>query len=232
MGEYGREKMHVNHFWELKGYRIFFPFFDWLLWLLVIWLWFYNTQSYSFYFLRFNVIFLVIKLLIKVNEIKVKKGVELAQHLVEFYYAQVKWVFFIKNATKSSLIMTDNSANWRMICMEVNFLLVVICLYSYFQLGSQVLESMKGYLEELVVELQQVHLNMTGILEVFVPLDLVNHSSFQLIYISGRSRPWEGRQFFVACPVGFSFSAILFFFLTKIREDPGPRSATVYFQVN
>ena len=35
-------------------------------------------------------IFLVVKLLIKVNEIKVKKGVELAQHLVEFYYAQVK----------------------------------------------------------------------------------------------------------------------------------------------
>jgi len=28
-------------------------------------------------------------LLMKVNEIKVKKGVELAQHLVEFYYAQV-----------------------------------------------------------------------------------------------------------------------------------------------
>ena len=114
VGEYGREKMHVNHFWELKGYRIFFPFFDWLLWLLVIWLWFYNTQSYSFYFLRFNVIFLVIKLLIKVNEIKVKKGVELAQHLVEFYYAQVKWVFSIENATKSSLITTANSANWRM----------------------------------------------------------------------------------------------------------------------
>ena len=44
----------------------------------------------QFLFLRFNVIFLVIKLLIKVNEIKVKKGVELAQHLVEFYYAQVK----------------------------------------------------------------------------------------------------------------------------------------------
>ena len=43
-----------------------------------------------FIFLRFNVIFLVVKLLIKVNEIKVKKGVELAQHLVEFYYAQVK----------------------------------------------------------------------------------------------------------------------------------------------
>ena len=42
------------------------------------------------FFLRFNVIFLVVKLLIKVNEIKVKKGVELAQHLVEFYYAQVK----------------------------------------------------------------------------------------------------------------------------------------------
>lgn len=56
------------------------------------------------------------ELLIKVNEIKVKKGVELAQHLVEFYYAQV----------------------------------------NYFQLGSQVLESMKGYLEELVVELQQL----------------------------------------------------------------------------
>ena len=90
--------------------------------------------------------------------------------------------------------------------MEVNFLLVVICLYSYFQLGSQVLESMKGYLEELVVELQQVHLNMTGILEVFVPLDLVNHSSFQLVYISGKSRPWGERL--------------------------GPRSATVYFQVN
>lgn len=56
------------------------------------------------------------ELLIKVNEIKVKKGVELAQHLVEFYYAQI----------------------------------------TYFQLGSQVLESMKGYLEELVTNLQQL----------------------------------------------------------------------------
>ncbi|XP_068737662.1 arf-GAP with SH3 domain, ANK repeat and PH domain-containing protein 2-like [Montipora capricornis] len=54
--------------------------------------------------------------LIKVNEIKVKKGVELAQHLVEFYYAQV----------------------------------------TYFQMGSQVLESMKGYLEELATDLQQL----------------------------------------------------------------------------
>ena len=44
----------------------------------------------QFLFFKINVIFLVIKLLIKVNEIKVKKGVELAQHLVEFYYAQVK----------------------------------------------------------------------------------------------------------------------------------------------
>jgi len=32
---------------------------------------------------------LFFKVLIKGNEIKVKKGVELAQHLVEFYHAQV-----------------------------------------------------------------------------------------------------------------------------------------------
>ncbi|XP_074607779.1 arf-GAP with SH3 domain, ANK repeat and PH domain-containing protein 2-like isoform X2 [Acropora palmata] len=56
------------------------------------------------------------EVLIKGNEIKVKKGVELAQHLVEFYHAQV----------------------------------------TYFQSGSQVLESMKGYLEELAADLQQL----------------------------------------------------------------------------
>ena len=103
--------------------------------------------------------------------------------------------------------------------MEVNFLLVVICLYSYFQLGSQVLESMKGYLEELVVELQQVHLNMTGILEVFVSPRSGKSFFFPAdICISGRSRPWEGGQFFVACPVGFS-SLCNFFssFFTKIK---------------
>ena len=33
--------------------------------------------------------FISFKFFMKVNEIKVKKGVELAQHLVEFYYAQV-----------------------------------------------------------------------------------------------------------------------------------------------
>ena len=38
-----------------------------------------------------------------------------------------------------------------LIIIEQNF----IC-HRYFQMGSQVLESMKGYLEELVVELQQV----------------------------------------------------------------------------
>ena len=120
--------------------------------------------------------------------------------------------------------------------MEVNFLLVVICLYSYFQLGSQVLESMKGYLEELVVELQQVHLNMTGILEVFV-----SPRSGKSFFFPADIYQWQiqtlgeggGGQFFVACPVGFSSSAILhFFFLTKIRGGPGPRYATVYFQVN
>ena len=119
--------------------------------------------------------------------------------------------------------------------MEVNFLLVVICLYSYFQLGSQVLESMKGYLEELVVELQQVHLNVTGILEVFVPPRSGKSFFFpagiyqwQIQTLGGR-----GGQFFVACPVGFSsLCDSSFFFLTKIRGGPGPRSATVYFQVN
>ena len=96
--------------------------------------------------------------------------------------------------------------------MEVNFLLVVICLYSYFQLGSQVLESMKGYLEELVVELQQVHLNMTGILEVFV-----SPRSGKSFFFPADIHKWQiqtlrGGQFFVACPVGFPSSAILCFF--------------------
>lgn len=44
----------------------------------------YSTCSYWC-----PIIFLFFKFLMKVNEIKVKKGVELAQHLVEFYYAQV-----------------------------------------------------------------------------------------------------------------------------------------------
>ena len=102
--------------------------------------------------------------------------------------------------------------------MEVNFLLVVICLYSYFQLGSQVLESMKGYLEELVVELQQVHLNMTGILEVFVP-----PRSGKSFFFPADIYQWQiqtlgegGGQFFVACPVGFSsLCDFFFFFLPK-----------------
>ena len=96
--------------------------------------------------------------------------------------------------------------------MEVNFLLVVICLYSYFQLGSQVLESMKGYLEELVVELQQVHLNMTGILEVFVPPRSGKSFFFPADIYQWQIQTWGGGQFFVACPVGFPSSAILGFF--------------------
>ena len=97
--------------------------------------------------------------------------------------------------------------------MEVNFLLVVICLYSYFQLGSQVLESMKGYLEELVVELQQVHLNMTGILEVFVPPRSGKSFFFPADIYQWQIQTWGGGggQFFVACPVGFPSSAILGF---------------------
>ena len=120
--------------------------------------------------------------------------------------------------------------------MEVNFLLVVICLYSYFQLGSQVLESMKGYLEELVVELQQVHLNMTGILEVFVP-----PRSGKSFFFPADIYQWqiqtlrgggEGSFLLLALLAFLPLQFFIFFFLTKIRGGPGPRSATVYFQVN
>ena len=107
--------------------------------------------------------------------------------------------------------------------MEVNFLLVVICLYSYFQLGSQVLESMKGYLEELVVELQQVHLNMTGILEVFVSPRSGKSFFFPADIYQWQIQTWGGGgQFFVACPVGFSSSAILHFFFDQNKGGPGP----------
>ena len=106
--------------------------------------------------------------------------------------------------------------------MEVNFLLVVICLYSYFQLGSQVLESMKGYLEELVVELQQVHLNMTGILEVFVPPRSGKSFFFPADIYQWQIQTLRGAPVFVACPVGFSFSAILFFFFDQNKGGPGP----------
>ena len=121
--------------------------------------------------------------------------------------------------------------------MEVNFLLVVICLYSYFQLGSQVLESMKGYLEELVVELQQVHLNMTGILEVFVP-----PRSGKSFFSPADIYQWQiqtlgegGGAVFCRLPywLFFPLRFFFFFFFTKIRGGgPGPRSATVCFQVN
>ena len=73
---------------------------------------------------------------------------------------------------------------------------------------------MKGYLEELVVELQQVHLNMTDILEVFVP-----PRSGKSFFFPAGIYQWQiqtlggsGGSFFVACPVGFPSSAILRFF--------------------
>lgn len=117
--------------------------------------------------------------------------------------------------------------------MEVNFLLVVICLYSYFQLGSQVLESMKGYLEELVVELQQVHLNMTGILEVFVSPRSGKSFFFPADIYQWQIQTLRGAPVFCCLPCWLFFLCnSLFFFVTKIRGDPGPRSATVYFQVN
>ena len=124
--------------------------------------------------------------------------------------------------------------------MEVNFLLVVICLYSYFQLGSQVLESMKGYLEELVVELQQVHLNMTDILEVFVPPRSGKSFFFpagiyqwQIQTLGGRGGSFYALALLAFLPLQFFvFFSFLFCFFTKIRGELGPRSATVYFQVN
>ena len=117
--------------------------------------------------------------------------------------------------------------------MEVNFLLVVICLYSYFQLGSQVLESMKGYLEELVVELQQVHLNMTGILEVFVSPRSGKSFFFPADIYQWQIQTLRGAPVFLLLALlAFLSLQFSFFFLTKIRGDPGPRSDTVYFQVN
>ncbi|EDO34178.1 predicted protein [Nematostella vectensis] len=56
------------------------------------------------------------ELLIKVNEIQVKKGVDVAQHLVEFYHAQIQ----------------------------------------YFQESLQVLDGLRGYVEELMSELQKL----------------------------------------------------------------------------
>lgn len=57
---------------------------------------FYHSVQYSYIVYKLCspywcpiIIFLSFKFLMKVNEIKVKKGVELAQHLVEFYNAQV-----------------------------------------------------------------------------------------------------------------------------------------------
>ena len=123
--------------------------------------------------------------------------------------------------------------------MEVNFLLVVICLYSYFQLGSQVLESMKGYLEELVVELQQVHLNMTGILEVFVPPRSGKSFFFPADIYQWQIQTWGGGGSFLLLallaflPLQFLvFFLFCFVFFTKIRGGLDPRSATVYFQVS
>ena len=57
--------------------------------------------------------------------------------------------------------------------LGVNYCLKVLeqnnsVCHRYFQLGTQVLESMKGYLEELVVELQQVGIIIYGM--VFVLL--------------------------------------------------------------
>ena len=43
----------------------------------------------------FILCFIEFKFLMKVNEIKIKKGVDLAQHLVDFYDAQVTWVLSI-----------------------------------------------------------------------------------------------------------------------------------------
>ena len=118
--------------------------------------------------------------------------------------------------------------------MEVNFLLVVICLYSYFQLGSQVLESMKGYLEELVVELQQVHLNMTGILEVFVSPRSGKSFFFPADIYQWQIQTLRGGPVFCCLPCWLFFPLQFFFFFFYQNKGGclGPRSATVYFQVN
>ena len=114
--------------------------------------------------------------------------------------------------------------------MEVNFLLVVICLYSYFQLGSQVLESMKGYLEELVVELQQVHLNMTDILEVFVPPRSGKSFFFpagiyqwQIQTLGGRGGSFYSLALLAFLPLQFFvvfFCFVLFFYQNKGGSGP------------
>ena len=110
--------------------------------------------------------------------------------------------------------------------MEVNFLLVVICLYSYFQLGSQVLESMKGYLEELVVELQQVHLNMTGILEVFVSPRSGKSFFFPADIYQWQIQTWGGGAVFCCLPCWLSFLCnswffFLFFFVFFYQNKGG-----------
>ena len=55
----------------------------------------------------------------KVNEIKIKKGVDLAQHLVDFYDAQVTWVLSIivfplskKTQTSEKIGIAYYSCQW------------------------------------------------------------------------------------------------------------------------
>ena len=63
----------------------------------------------------------------KANEVKVKKGVELVQHLIEYYHAQYKWVctcVFLATASTASLhhdpagyyMFKDNNRNTKTRC--------------------------------------------------------------------------------------------------------------------
>lgn len=77
--------------------------------------------------------------MIKFNEIKTKKGIDLLQNLVEYYHAQTKYVF---------IIISNNDVNYTLQCIFDN------C--SYFQDGLKTIEHFGSYVADLSIKLQKI----------------------------------------------------------------------------
>lgn len=77
--------------------------------------------------------------LIKFNEIKTKKGIELLQHLVEYYHAQNKWVLI-----RLHLV----------IYLTIGDFIFSIC--SYFKDGLKTIAHFGTYIEDLSMKLQAI----------------------------------------------------------------------------
>lgn len=77
------------------------------------------------------------------NEIKVKKGVDLLQNLIKYFHAQCKYVYLPNSPSNSSIVEVFSHTKKHI-------------FYSFFQDGIKVVDNMKPFMEKLATELTAV----------------------------------------------------------------------------